>query len=102
MCALTDKQWTCALQSIEIVQLATWLRPKVVWWLRSAQLHSHPKHLPRGSHGHLGCLLVTISLVDASSNFEGEAQVLLPQITYKPMKNTSNNKKYYKHFFVTE
>ena len=56
VCTLTDKQWTCALPSIEIVQLATWLCPKVVWWLRSEQLHSHLKHLPCGSHGHLGRL----------------------------------------------
>ena len=39
------------MQIIEIVQLATWSPPKVMSGLRGAHLHSHPKHLPRGSRG---------------------------------------------------
>ena len=73
VCELVDKQWTSVVQSTDIVQPMTWLHPKVAWWLRGARLHFYPKHLPCGSHGHLGCLLVMISLVDASSKLEGEA-----------------------------
>ena len=42
VCVLADVQWTG--QSTEIVQLVTWLPPKVARWLWGAWLYSYPKY----------------------------------------------------------
>ena len=52
----------------------------------SCTLQSHPKRLPHGSRGNLGRLLVSISLVNASSKLDGKAQVLYPKLHKSPGK----------------
>ena len=86
VCVLADKQWIGAVQSAKIVQLATWPRPKVTRCMTALSFKTRAMWIswpPRSPPGHL---LAMISLVDASSKLEGEAQVLYPKLNISPVK----------------